>query len=1021
MSVAKLTLRPPPNIDFVQGYPGIPPGPPDRSQAAVKGAIEVRVGAQAVKAKWVRIELRRVETLPGGGVANTFYDFVGQSPISVWQANEEYGMLEQQDFPFYIRIPESIPPSIALEKGALHAAGIKYELIATVCVKGKKGLFRRDKPSLSSTSTTIIIDKHELHSTWPIYQQPEKRSHEQGGVTLTVDRERTCYGPGDRIVVLATVRTDALHTGILRGFEFALREAMVFTPKRGAPLRRESTIGEQKVPVNVTLYGGMQHRAELTTTIPADHTTATINTARHIDVTYTLAVKALMNTGQDVALELPVIVSNWPRHVSQQAMQRIGIAPNVSATGQAGSTSASDAGSHAPPAIGQHILNTKSSFSNPVRPSTAQSHPYAASSEVDIVIGRPSAGQYNTAPTDKAFGSSDRPDEFGLTRPASPSRGASLDRNSSVGSTERSSSYVMQTVSSPQGLAAASGRVAEPAVIARPRASSARATGSRLTVTNLNEQELAEYPELQQMQAQIQAPRPRASAQGQSASRSRWMTAEEEKRKLYETAVANVERVQGEIHPRSSTTQNASSAPSVTTDSSSTPAPSNVSTPSKPNSHNRWPTAEEEKRRLFESAQERVARMQGMNGSATGSPPPSSHGRSDSVASSQPATSSPGASASAGGSAPTQSRSPPVKSQSLQYSSAEEEKAALRRYYDAKAAVERTHNAAYGMAPQSPPVLTAYDALYPKSDTTVSSPPVNDSPPAFVPSSSQPSYLSEKERLRRAYEAQDAAAAASPNMPPISAVAPQQQFVPPVVPSSPPPMAMPKPQWAPTAISMSVPVATTPQPAPSTPMSSAAAEKEMLRRRFEAQDAASRVANGPPAPPPRAVPHTPPTPPTTGSRPIPTPPRSPAVSRPLTAAEEKARLKAQYEADDRAAQPQSYNLPVAPAPMFAPMTNGFHRQDSMSPPAELIPPPAPPPLAPRPPKEYILETQEEDMRNHARLQAIDKEISTMAGPLKSTDLILSSFAADLVDSNGHPIPTPGPPPPIPSPPRLPNE
>jgi hypothetical protein len=37
MSQAKLTLRPPPNIDFVQGYPGIPPGAPDRPQAAVKG------------------------------------------------------------------------------------------------------------------------------------------------------------------------------------------------------------------------------------------------------------------------------------------------------------------------------------------------------------------------------------------------------------------------------------------------------------------------------------------------------------------------------------------------------------------------------------------------------------------------------------------------------------------------------------------------------------------------------------------------------------------------------------------------------------------------------------------------------------------------------------------------------------------------------------------------------------------------------------------------------------------------
>jgi hypothetical protein len=62
-------------------------------QAAVKGTIELRAGNQGVKAKWVRIELRKVETLPGGGQANTFFDFVGQSPVNVWQTSDEYAVL----------------------------------------------------------------------------------------------------------------------------------------------------------------------------------------------------------------------------------------------------------------------------------------------------------------------------------------------------------------------------------------------------------------------------------------------------------------------------------------------------------------------------------------------------------------------------------------------------------------------------------------------------------------------------------------------------------------------------------------------------------------------------------------------------------------------------------------------------------------------------------------------------------------------------------------------------------------
>jgi hypothetical protein len=161
----------------------------------------------------------------------------------------------------------------------------------------------------------IVIDKHELHSVWPLYQQPEARQIRADGVTLVVERDATCYGPGDRLSVMATLRCDAPAATILRGFEFALKEATVFRPtgKKAAPQVRVVIVGEQKVPVNATLYGGQQHRAELNCVIPATHTTTTLASARHIDITYTLTVKALMGSGKPVQGDLPVVVSNWPR------------------------------------------------------------------------------------------------------------------------------------------------------------------------------------------------------------------------------------------------------------------------------------------------------------------------------------------------------------------------------------------------------------------------------------------------------------------------------------------------------------------------------------------------------------------------------------------------------------------------------------------------------------------------------------------------------------------------------------
>jgi hypothetical protein len=52
------------------------------------------VGVQGVKAKWVRVELKKVETLPGGGQTNSYFDFVGQGPLNLWQSTEEYGLLQ---------------------------------------------------------------------------------------------------------------------------------------------------------------------------------------------------------------------------------------------------------------------------------------------------------------------------------------------------------------------------------------------------------------------------------------------------------------------------------------------------------------------------------------------------------------------------------------------------------------------------------------------------------------------------------------------------------------------------------------------------------------------------------------------------------------------------------------------------------------------------------------------------------------------------------------------------------------
>ncbi|EJD53310.1 hypothetical protein AURDEDRAFT_53753, partial [Auricularia subglabra TFB-10046 SS5] len=117
----------------------------------------------------------------------------------------------------------------------------------------------------------------------------------------------------------ATVKSDDLSACVLRTLEFALRETVVFRAgpqshgKKSGPQVRTGGVGEQRINANMTLYGGTQYRQELGCIIPPGHSTATVNTARHIDVSYHLNVRATLDNGKILALDMPVTLSNWPR------------------------------------------------------------------------------------------------------------------------------------------------------------------------------------------------------------------------------------------------------------------------------------------------------------------------------------------------------------------------------------------------------------------------------------------------------------------------------------------------------------------------------------------------------------------------------------------------------------------------------------------------------------------------------------------------------------------------------------
>lgn len=203
-----------------------------------------------------------------------------------------------------------------------------------------------------TTSAAVTIDKHELHSTWGVYSQSETRQirSAENGVALVVERDKTCYGPGDKMTVVATLKADPATAGsspaggahggvILRGFEITLKETTIFRPsptrakEKVQPTTKMAVIAETKLPINTTIYpSSSSSPTSLSLSINQSHTTTTINAARHIDITYVLSVTALLGTGGTVTMDLPVVVSNWQRSVSTEAVRRIGAAVGLSLT-----------------------------------------------------------------------------------------------------------------------------------------------------------------------------------------------------------------------------------------------------------------------------------------------------------------------------------------------------------------------------------------------------------------------------------------------------------------------------------------------------------------------------------------------------------------------------------------------------------------------------------------------------------------------------------------------------------------
>jgi hypothetical protein len=336
---ARVSLRAPPHLPFIQGFPGIPGGP-SRRPAGVHGTVEVRVGAVPIKAKWVRVEIRKHEVIPPGfkvssSEEKSTWEHVGEIQ-TLWQStnpNKEFEVLETADFKFFLPLPENLPPSVTMMK----ESGIRYELVAAVCYKQKGGMFKKDAASVTKAVEDLRITKHELNAAWPIYNEPETFSATgaKGQVTLTVQRPCSAFGPNDRVLMTAVLRSDMPTPFRVKGFECTLLEVVTITQgasgqdkdkkkskKSAPPMTKSRTVATARYPIDEKVGRGGEKSARIDILMAADKLLATVRNGRSIEIGYEMEVKAVCEGMPELVVKgMKYIVGPFSRAHSQQAVR----------------------------------------------------------------------------------------------------------------------------------------------------------------------------------------------------------------------------------------------------------------------------------------------------------------------------------------------------------------------------------------------------------------------------------------------------------------------------------------------------------------------------------------------------------------------------------------------------------------------------------------------------------------------------------------------------------------------------
>lgn len=322
MTNPKLVLRPPPNRGYMQGYPGIA-GKMTRPDAHYAGSIAVTNVPKHMTASSLRVELSKIETVPGG---KSWTEFIGTQPVVVWRAadgegaDDTYLPLDRTEFDFSIPIPRQLPPSMQIDKNS----GIKYRLVATMYTKIRRGLFRKeDVPVTLEGAADVVLPKYEMLSTWPVFNEPCEYVVNSSYYRITVMNNKIYYAVGEPISLRTLILSRVNVPKKVKGLKVSLMQTRTYM-EDGKKITKEILLESKSKSLRKKLRNGEVAMHDFMVEVPRKRTLIDVDSAEHIHVSHHVNVQLNTEMGTLVVDKIAVRITPFTEVASAAIMDRIG-------------------------------------------------------------------------------------------------------------------------------------------------------------------------------------------------------------------------------------------------------------------------------------------------------------------------------------------------------------------------------------------------------------------------------------------------------------------------------------------------------------------------------------------------------------------------------------------------------------------------------------------------------------------------------------------------------------------------